>query len=64
MRRHRGDITAERALTEAKLNDAETIEDAIKWLHPKERMVLLHDRALIDLLTRLPATKKPSQEHV
>ena len=63
VRRHRGDITAERALTEAKLNDAETIEDAIKWLHPKERMVLLHDRALIDLLTRLPATKKPAAEH-
>ncbi len=53
--RVRGDILPERAMAEAKLNDALTIDDAIKWLHPKERMVLLHDRALIGLLSRLPA---------
>jgi membrane glycosyltransferase len=56
-RRHRGTIDPERAVAEAKLNDAETIEDAIKWLKPKERVVVLHDRALIDLLARLPATQ-------
>ena len=33
--------------------DAETIEDAVDWLKPKERMVVLHDRALLDQLTRL-----------
>ena len=54
-RRIRGDISAERALAEAKLNDADTLDEAVKWLHPKERMVLLHDRALIALLARLPA---------
>ena len=48
-RRAKGDITPERALAEAKLNEAETIDDAIAWLHPKERMVALHDRALIDM---------------
>ena len=53
-RRTRGDISKERALAEAKLNDAETLDEAVKWLHPKERMVVLHDRALIDLLMRLP----------
>ncbi|MDE2362614.1 MAG: glucans biosynthesis glucosyltransferase MdoH [Hyphomicrobiales bacterium] len=53
-RREKGDITPERALAEAKLNDAETIEDAIAWLKPKERMVVLHDRALIDVVARLP----------
>lgn len=52
--RRRGDISSERALAEAKLNDAETLADAIAWLAPKERMVVLHDRALIDLLVRLP----------
>ena len=48
--------TPERALAEAKLNEAETIDDAIAWLHPKERMVALHDRALIDMIARLPDT--------
>ena len=55
--RARGDIDANRALAEAKLNDAETMADAVKWLHPKERMVILHDRALIDLMARLPEAK-------
>ena len=55
-RRAKGDITPERALAEAKLNEAETIDDAIAWLHPKERMVALHDRALIDMIARLPDT--------
>jgi membrane glycosyltransferase len=53
-RRQRGEIDPDRAVAEAKLNDAETIEDAIAWLKPKERFVVLHDRALIALLARLP----------
>jgi membrane glycosyltransferase len=55
-RRPKGEISPERALAEAKLNDAETIDDAIAWLKPKERMVALHDRALIDVIARLPQT--------
>ena len=31
------------------------IDDAVTWLKPKERMVVLHDRALIGLLSRLPS---------
>ena len=52
------------ALAEAKLNDADTIEDAAAWLNARERMVLLHDRALLDLLARLPAAHEvmPSKE--
>ncbi len=57
-RRRKGEFTPERALAEAKLNDAETIEDAASWMSAKERMVLLHDRALIDLLARLPAAEE------
>ena len=60
--RHRGVIDPERAVAEAKLNDAETIEDAVRWLKPKERLVVLHDRALIDLLARLPADKSAEVE--
>ncbi len=37
--------------------DAETIEDATIWLKPKERMVVLHDRALIGLLAALLPAK-------
>jgi membrane glycosyltransferase len=51
--RKRGVIETERALAEAKLVDAETIEDAVRWLHPKERMVVLHDRALLNMLMHL-----------
>ncbi|MBX9759496.1 MAG: glucans biosynthesis glucosyltransferase MdoH [Beijerinckiaceae bacterium] len=53
-RRKRGEIHAERVIAEAKLIDATSIEDAVEWLAPPERMVVLHDRALIDMLTRLP----------
>ncbi|MET0532537.1 MAG: glucan biosynthesis glucosyltransferase H, partial [Microvirga sp.] len=53
--RKRGVIETERALAEAKLVDAETIDDAIAWLHPKERMVVLHDRALLNMLVHLKA---------
>ncbi|WP_226742422.1 glucans biosynthesis glucosyltransferase MdoH [Microvirga lenta] len=51
--RKRGEIEADRALAEAKLADAETIDDALHWLKQKERMVVLHDRALLDMLVRL-----------
>jgi len=51
--RKRGIIETERALAEAKIVDAETIEDAVGWLHPKERMVVLHDRALLNMLVQL-----------
>ncbi len=52
--RRRGDIDPDRVLAQAKIVEAETIDDAVRWLKPKERMVVLHDRALIDLAMRLP----------
>jgi membrane glycosyltransferase len=52
--RQRGQISADRAVAEAKLADAETIEDAVEWLNRGERMVTLSDRALIAMLARLP----------
>ena len=52
--RLRGHIDTDRALAEAKLAEAQTLDEAITWLKPKERMVVLHDRALIDMLARLP----------
>ena len=54
--RARGDISPERAMAVAKLGDARNIDDAVHWLHRKERTALLHDRALISLLARLPAS--------
>ena len=53
-RRHRGDIDVERAVAEAKLADAQTLADAINWLKPKERNLILSDRALLHLVTNLP----------
>ena len=52
--RQRGQITADRAVAEAKLADAETIEDAVEWLNRGERVVTLSDRALIAMLALLP----------
>jgi membrane glycosyltransferase len=52
--RRRGEIEPDRAVAQAKLVDAETIDDAAIWLKPKERMVVLHDRALVALLASLP----------
>ena len=52
--RRRGEIEPDRAVAQAKLVDAEAIDDAAIWLKPKERMVVLHDRALLGLLASLP----------
>lgn len=51
--RRRGEIDPDRALAEAKLVEADTIEEAALWLKPRERMVVLHDRALLSLTRRL-----------
>ena len=52
--RKRGAITPEWALAEAKLDDAESVEDAIAWLKPKERMAILNDGVLTKALLSLP----------
>ncbi|WP_280137530.1 glucans biosynthesis glucosyltransferase MdoH [Methylobacterium sp. Leaf125] len=51
--RPRGVIDPDRALAQAKVVEAEGIAEAQAWLTPKERMALLHDRALLDRLSRL-----------
>ena len=61
-RRRRGEVDVETAVAAAKLNDAQTLEDARAWLSPRERLALLNDRALIAMLARLPdgAAKQPN----
>jgi membrane glycosyltransferase len=49
-RRKRGEITPEWALAEAKLADAENLDEALSWLNPKERMAILLDKVLIERL--------------
>lgn len=58
--RQRGAITADRAVAEAKIADAETIEDAVQWLNRGERLVALSDRALISMIARLPSRTAPA----
>ncbi len=53
-KRRNGDIPPEWALADAKLSDAETIDEAISWLQPKEGMAILLDQALIARLALLP----------
>jgi membrane glycosyltransferase len=59
--RQRGQVTAERALAEAKLSEANSLEEAANWLHPKERGVVLTDRALLSILARLPSVSLPGK---
>jgi membrane glycosyltransferase len=54
-RRRRGEVDVEEAVATAKLNDAKSLEEALAWLKPKERMAVLNDRALIAMLVRLPS---------
>ena len=49
-----GDINRDRAVAVAKLTDAKTLDDLSAWLHPKELMALLHDRALLHWMQSLP----------
>jgi membrane glycosyltransferase len=51
--RKRGEISADWALAEAKLNDAETIEQALAWLKPREIMAVLNDGVLLTHAMRL-----------
>jgi membrane glycosyltransferase len=59
--RRRGDIDPEHVLAQAKIMEAVSIHDAVSWLKPKERMVVLHDRALLDQLTRLKPVAEPAE---
>ncbi|MDB5592940.1 glucans biosynthesis glucosyltransferase MdoH [Enterovirga sp.] len=51
--RQRGEFEIERVMAEAKIIDATTIGEAAAWLSPRERMVVLNDRALLSLVKRL-----------
>jgi membrane glycosyltransferase len=51
--RRNGNISAEWALAEAKLEEAETLGEALSWLQPKERMAILQDHALLKRLSQL-----------
>ncbi len=53
--RVRGLIDPDRAVAEAKLMDARDVAEAARWLKPRERLVVLQDRALIEMLAHLPS---------
>ncbi|MGP0060704.1 MAG: glucans biosynthesis glucosyltransferase MdoH [Beijerinckiaceae bacterium] len=58
--RRRGEISVERALADAKLNEAQSIDEAIDWLRPNERMVVLLDPDLLARLVALPKCASPA----
>ncbi|MDQ0468738.1 membrane glycosyltransferase [Labrys wisconsinensis] len=57
-RSERGRFEQDRVMAFAKITEARTLEEACKWLTPKERFLALHDRAMIGLLANLPAEAK------
>lgn len=52
--RKRGAVQPERAIAEARIRDAESADDVIAFIQPKEAMVLLGDRGLIAMFAQLP----------
>jgi membrane glycosyltransferase len=52
--RRRGEIDEARATAGAKLADALSVEEALAWLKPAERIALLLDRSMLDWLATLP----------
>jgi membrane glycosyltransferase len=55
--RRRGEIDEARATASAKLADAVSIEEAVIWLKPAERIAVLLDRSLLDWLATLPGSE-------
>ena len=62
--RRRGEISVEWALAEAKLNEAQTIDEAIEWLRPNERMMILQDAILLARFTALPRSQPPAATEI
>jgi membrane glycosyltransferase len=56
-RGERGHFDTVKVLAQAKITEARNLDEACQWLTPPERFALLHDRALIALLARLPAAE-------
>jgi membrane glycosyltransferase len=52
--RKRGEISADWALAEAKLEEAGSIDEVMDWLKTDERMTVMLDANLIDLLVAVP----------
>jgi membrane glycosyltransferase len=54
LERRRGEVDESRATASAKLAEALSIEEAVAWLKPAERIAVLLDRSLLDWLATLP----------
>lgn len=52
--RKRGAVQPERAIAEARIRDAESVDDIVAFIQPKEAMALLGDRGLIAMFAQLP----------
>jgi membrane glycosyltransferase len=60
-RHKRGHMVPEWALAQSKLQEAQTIEEVLTWLMPKERMAILNDGALLQTLFALPRAEAQAQ---
>ncbi|WP_084705196.1 glucans biosynthesis glucosyltransferase MdoH [Beijerinckia mobilis] len=52
-KRPHGQFSSELALAQAKIGEAESLKDAINWLHPKERLAAVQDETLVGRLANL-----------
>jgi membrane glycosyltransferase len=49
----KGQFDVDHVMAQAKIVRADTLDDVQSWLKQKERMIVLHDRALLDLMMRV-----------
>jgi membrane glycosyltransferase len=56
-----GDVDVEKAIAGAKLDEAQSIDDAVSWLKSSERAAVLLDRKLMGRLAGLPPTERDIQ---
>jgi len=52
-RRKRGEIDVEEAVATAKLAEARSLDELCGWLKPKEKLAILNDPALIEMMAEL-----------
>ena len=55
--RHRGQIDAHLAIARAKIEDAESFDEAVSYLNPRETFAILHSEAPLRALLELPAAR-------
>jgi membrane glycosyltransferase len=59
--RNRGQIDPHLAIARAKIEDAESFEDALGYLGPRELFAVLNSRTILEAFFRLPTAERKAR---